>query len=110
MKVRFLESVTVPATKFGPELHFKKGSIHDLSEPSAYRWVRRNKAVYVVEEAVPKLKVGRPMMGEKKRGRPKKGAEAANPPKKDPGKVLGVTQRNIGPALTVTGGGIWKDV
>ena len=62
MKVRFLESVTVPATKFGPELHFKKGSVHDLSGPSSYRWVRRNKAVYVVEEAAPTLKVGRPMM------------------------------------------------
>ena len=93
MKVKFIESVTVPATKFGPGLHFKKGSVHDLSEPSAYRWVRRNVAVYVVEEAAPTLKIGRPMMGErvpvaaqvdiqgiaepakpKKAGRPKKGA------------------------------------
>ncbi len=109
MKVKFTENVTVPAGR-DPELNFKKGSVHDLAEASAWRWIKRNKAFhYVVEEEKPTLKVGRPMMSEKKRGRPKKGSEAASPPKKEPGKVLGVTQRNIGPALPVTGGGIWKD-
>ena len=68
MKIRFRESVTIPASGNEKELRFKDGSIHDLPDPSAYRWVRRNKAVYYVEEvSVPKLKVGRPMMeaGEK---------------------------------------------
>ncbi len=103
MKIKFTESVTVPAGR-DPELNFKKGSVHDLSDASAWRWVRRNMAVYyVVEEVRPTLNVGRPMMAEKKRGRPKKDAEAAKPPKEAPGKVLGVTQRNIGPALPVTG-------
>ncbi len=102
MKIKFTEGVTVPASKNEKELRFKEGSIHDLSEASAWRWVRRKLAVYyVVEEAKPTLKVGRPMMsdpgfhtGEKrtlesdevakvfsvdepakpKRGRPKKGA------------------------------------
>jgi len=51
---------------------FKKGSTHDLSEAAAYRWVRRNVAVYVVEEpapARPKLKINRPMMGGAKKFR-----------------------------------------
>ena len=41
---------------------FKKGSVHDLSVDSAFRWVRRNVAVYVEDE--PRLKINRPMMGE----------------------------------------------
>ncbi len=91
MKVKFTENVTVPAGR-GPGLYFKKGSIHDLREDQAWRWIKRNKAVVFVEEVVvPKLKVGRPMMGgsmekavsaailatpdkPKKVGRPKKGA------------------------------------
>ncbi len=141
MKIKFTENVTVLATKYEPELYFKKGSVHDLRDDKAWRWIKRDKAFHYVEE--PKLKLGRPMMAETrkykasetvdvmsvsgpaekaaaekaaaefpkpKRGRPKKGVEAASPPKKDPGKVLGVTQRNIGPALPVTGGGIWDDV
>jgi len=105
MKIRFTESVTVPASKVEKELRFKRGSIHDLPEPSAYRWVRRSKAVYHVEEKAPSVKLDRPMMGTaKKRGRPKKAKE--DPPKKDPGVVL----RNTGPALPVAGGGIWDDV
>ncbi len=101
MKVKFTENVTVPAGR-RPGLYFKKGSIHDLREDQAWRWIKRNKAVVFVVE--PKLKVGRPMMGinpadmgeavesfdariafeigkesaeaakPKKRGRPKKGA------------------------------------
>ncbi len=96
MKIKFTEGVKVPASRNQKDLRFKEGSIHDLSEASAWRWVRRNLAVYyVVEEAKPALKVGRPMMGEgrafkpseiakvfsvdepakpKKVGRPKKGA------------------------------------
>ncbi len=63
MKVKFTEGVTVPASKNQKELRFKEGSIHDLSEASAWRWVRRKLAIYyVVEEAKPALKVGRPMM------------------------------------------------
>ncbi len=66
MKVKFIESVTVPQTKFEPELHFKKGSVHDMRIDQAWRWIRRTKAVPFVEEVVvPKLKVGRPMMGSK---------------------------------------------
>ncbi len=65
MKVKFTEGVTVPASKNQKELRFKEGSIHDLSEASAWRWVRRKLAIYyVVEEAKPMLKVGRPMMGD----------------------------------------------
>ncbi len=95
MKIRFNKSVTVAASKHEKELRFKDGSVYDLSDASAWRWVRRDVAVYYVEE-VPKLKVGRPMMGDtekfsialkdidftettksekpKKVGRPKKGA------------------------------------
>ncbi len=62
MKIKFTESVTIPAAGREKERKFKKGSVHDLSGPSAYRWVRRAKAVYYVEE-VPKPKIGRPMMG-----------------------------------------------
>jgi len=97
MKIKFTENVTIPAGK-DPELRFKNGSVHDLCESSAWRWVRRDKAVwYVAKVFSPKL--GRPMMGDvqklrdemakvdlvglgkmaaeidkpKKRGRPKKG-------------------------------------
>ena len=64
MKIKFIESVTIPASRNQKELRFKDGSVHDLSDASAWRWVRRNKAVYYIEEkAAPKLKVGRPMMG-----------------------------------------------
>ncbi len=75
MKVKFTESVTVSASKHEKELRFKEGSIHDLSEASAWRWVRRSKAVYyVVEDEKPKptpaLKVGRPMMAEKRAFKP----------------------------------------
>ncbi len=91
MKVKFTENVTVPAGR-RPGLYFKKGSVHDLREDQAWRWIKRNKAVVFVVE--PKLKAGRPMMAEarafkpseiakvfsvdepkvKKVGRPKKGA------------------------------------
>ena len=116
MKIKFTESVTVSATKVEKEFRFKKGSIHDLSEPSAYRWVRRDKAVYYVEEiAAPKLKVGRPMMAETRTFKPdevakvfsvggddlKKPKKRGRPPKKDPG----VVPRNIGPPLPVKGSG-----
>ena len=80
MKIKFTESVTVPASRNEKELRFKEGSIHDLPEASAYRWVRRNLATYYkVEVASPTLKVGRPMMASpvgkpNKVGRPKKGA------------------------------------
>ncbi len=93
MKIKFKEGVTIPASGDVKELRFKEGSIHDLPDPSAYRWVRRNKAVYYVEEVfAPRLKAGRPMMDSiggqiekvapqiaeapkpKQRGRPKKGA------------------------------------
>ncbi len=87
MKIKFTESVTVPASNFEKELRFKKGSIHDLPEPSAYRWVRRNKAVYYVSKPAV-VKLGRPMMK-----KPRK------PARKDPG----VVQKNIGPALPVKG-------
>ncbi len=133
MKIKFTESVTIPASDHAKEIRFKKGSIHDLSEPSAYRWVRRNKAVYYVEEVaaavvVSKVKLDRPMMAEKrvfkpeeiavppswsdkpkkKRGRPKKAKE-------DPPKVLGTAERKIAPALPVKGSGTnggpgWDDV
>ena len=91
MKVKYLEDITVPAGR-DPELHFKKGSVHDLREDHAWRWLKRKKAApFAEEKAAPKLKVGRPMMGgsmekavssailatpdkPKKVGRPKKGA------------------------------------
>jgi hypothetical protein len=112
MKIKFTESVTVPASKHEKELRFRSGSIHDLSEASAYRWVRRKLAVYYVEEkAVPTLKVGRPMMAEAELSKPKKVGRPKKVAKAEPsGKVLGVTPRNIGPALPVKGGGIWDDV
>ncbi len=83
MKIKFTDDITVLATKWEPEIRFKKGSIHDLREDKAWRWIKRAKAVHLVVEVVaPKMKVGRPMMGEatenaatpKKVGRPKKGA------------------------------------
>ena len=63
MKIRFTESRWLDTEDRTKAPLFKEGSTHDLSEASAYRWVRRSVAVYVVEEATPTLKVGRPMMG-----------------------------------------------
>ncbi len=97
MKVKFTENVTVLATKYEPELYFKKGSVHDLRDDKAWRWIKRDKAFhYVTEVVAPKIVIGRPMMGgagiintvmdetpiadivepqlKPKRGRPKKGA------------------------------------
>ncbi len=65
MKIKFTESRWLKTEDRDKEPKFKKGSTHDLNEASAYRWVRRNVAVYVVEEAVPpKLKMDRPMMSQ----------------------------------------------
>ena len=91
MKSRFTESRWLDTEDRTKVPRFKKGSTHDLSEASAYRWTRRGFAVYVVAEPVVEVKLGRPMMGEprvvgmhpvavasdfkpKKSKRPKKGA------------------------------------
>ena len=63
MKIRFTESRWLDTEDRTKVPKFKEGSTHDLSEASAHRWTRRGYAVYVVEEAKPMLKVGRPMMG-----------------------------------------------
>lgn len=69
MKIRFTRDVWLNADDRAKEPSFPEGSEHDMVETSAYRWTRRNVAVYVVEEAVAepvKLKLNRPMMVEKR--------------------------------------------
>ena len=63
MKIRFTEDRWLKSEDRTEVPRFKKGSTHDLSVDSAFRWVRRNVAVYVVEEAVVEVKLDRPMMG-----------------------------------------------
>ncbi len=127
-KIQFLESIPqsdMPEKEIRRGACFEKGSIHELIGTDAYRWVRRNKAVYYNEKpatkAAPVLKLNRPMMGVKNidlvsdsmptEVERKAVAEYINPPKKKAGrpkkvkKDPGVTPKNIGPALPVTGGG-----
>ena len=62
MKIRFTESRWLDTEDRTKVPKFKKGSTHDLSEASAYRWTRRGYAVYVVAEPVAEVKLDRPMM------------------------------------------------
>ncbi len=77
MKIRFTEDRWLKSEDILKVPKFKKGSTHDLSVDSAFRWVRRNVAVYVVEEPVAEVKLSRPMMTKAKfvdwaDGKPKK--------------------------------------
>ena len=77
MKIRFTEDRWLNTEDRTKVPKFKKGSTHDLPEASAYRWVRRNVAVYVVAEPVVEVKLDRPMMTKAKfvewaDGKPKK--------------------------------------
>ena len=63
MKIRFTESRWLDTEDRTKVPRFRKGSTHDLSEASAYRWTRRGFAVYVVAEPVVEVKLDRPMMG-----------------------------------------------
>ena len=47
MKVKFLETCEVRGAKKEVRMTFKEGSVHDLPEPSARRWIVRRKAVAV---------------------------------------------------------------
>ena len=69
MLIRFTESRWLDTEDRTKVPKFKKGSTHDLSEASAYRWTRRGYAVYVVEEAPPAPVLNRPMMGDTKKFR-----------------------------------------
>ena len=96
MKIRFTESRWLDTEDRTKVPRFRKGSTHDLSEASAYRWTRRGFAVYVVAEPVVEVKLDRPMMVASK---PKKAKKPT--PKGD------ATVREIvtGPALPVKGSG-----
>lgn len=66
MRIRFTRDVWLNKDDRAKKPSFPEGSSHDMNKASAYRWVRRNVAVYIVEEVVavepPKLKMNRPMM------------------------------------------------
>ena len=106
MLIRFTEDRWLDTEDRTKEPKFKKGSTHDLPESSAFRWVRRDVAVYVAEP-VAKVKLNRPMM---------KKPAAAKPPKKSklPKGDTTVREFSTGPTLPVRGGGTnggpgWND-
>ncbi len=116
MKIRFTRDVWLNADDRAKEPSFPEGSEHDMVETSAYRWVRRSVAVYVVA-APPKVKLDMPMIGgdfykptAASAYKPKK-AKTQKAPKRD----AVVKQMNVGPALPVKGSGTnggpgWDDV
>lgn len=65
MKIRFTKDVWLNKDDRAKKPSFPEGSSHDMNKASAYRWVRRDVAVYIVENVVkpPVLKMDRPMMG-----------------------------------------------
>ena len=66
MKIRFTEDRWLKSEDLTKRPKFRKGSTHDLPQASAYRWVRRNVAVYVVAEPVAEVNLDRPMMSKAK--------------------------------------------
>ena len=118
MKIRFTEDRWLNTEDRTKAPKFKKGSTHDLSVESAYRWVRRNVAVYVVDDlapARPVLKMNRPMMADEAaplveaRLGANEALSAVVRPKKAKRKLpkgdATVRQIKTGPALPVTGSG-----
>ncbi len=104
MKIRFTEDRWLDTEDRTKTPKFKKGSTHDLPESSAFRWVRRDVAVYVTA-SVAEVKINRPMMTKAKftewaDGKPKK-TKRAKKPKGD----ATVREFSTGPALPVKGSG-----
>ena len=77
MKIRFTVDRWLDTEDRTKVPKFKKGSTHDLSEASAYRWTRRGFAVYVVAEPVVEVKLDRPMMAETRKYKADEIAQAA---------------------------------
>lgn len=123
MKIRFTVDRWLNTEDRTKAPRFRKGSTHDLPDASAYRWVRRNVAVYVVAEPVVEVKLDRPMMGVSMadheawaHGKPKTILEKPDPePKKAKGKPkkaepkpraqTTVKSLSTSPTLPVKGGG-----
>lgn len=92
MKIRFIESRWLDGEDLTRKPLFREGSVHDLVESSAYRWVRRNFAVYVEDEPAPKPA-------------PDKPAKARAGPVVAPPKGDAKTRKIKGAPLPVKGGG-----
>ena len=52
MRIRFTRDVWLNKDDRAKAPSFPEGSSHDMNKASAYRWVRRSVAVYIVEKAV----------------------------------------------------------
>ena len=94
MLIRFTEDRWLNTEDRTKTPKFQKGSTHDLSAASAFRWVRRDVAVYASDDVVvelPKLKMDRPMMTKDKftkwaDGKPTAGKVRSKPAKGKGGK------------------------